>query len=183
MKKRLYRFIFFTLMGWRITGTMNPAIRKSVLMVMPHTSWRDFFVGLLSRGIIGLQMHYVAKKELFRFPFGAWFRWMGGVALDRTGNQNRVEAIVDLFMKRQVFRMAIAPEGTRKKVDRLKTGFYFIAHQAGVPIIPIAFDYATKTVKIGEPFFTTGDVDQDLPRLLTHFKGVKGKFPEKGFDA
>ena len=183
MKKALYRLIFFRLMGWRITGHMDPAIRKSVLMVMPHTSWRDFYIGLFARGIIGMEMHYVAKKELFRFPFGGWFRWMGGQPLDRTGNQNTVDAIVEIFGRRDPFRMAIAPEGTRKKVDSLKTGFYYIAHKAGVPIIPIAFDYGARTLKIGNPFTPSGSIETDLPILLRHFVGVTGKFPARGFGA
>lgn len=150
-------------------------------MIMPHTSWHDFYIGLFARGIIGLEMHYVAKAELFKFPFGHYFRWMGGTPIDRSGNKNKVDSIVEIFRNRRVFRMAIAPEGTRKKVETLKTGFYFIAHKAGVPIIPIAFDYGTKTVKLGEAFYPTGNIDADLPALLDHFKGSTGKFPEKSF--
>lgn len=182
MKKWWYKIIFFRLMGWSISGHMEPSIKKSVLMVLPHTSsWNDFYIGLFARGIIGLEMHYVAKAELFRFPFGFYFRWMGGAPLDRSGNQHKVDAIVEVFRKRDLFRMAIAPEGTRKKVNTLKTGFYFIAHKAKVPIIPIAFDYATKTVKLGEAFYPTGNLQDDLPVLLSHFKGSVGKFPEKSF--
>jgi 1-acyl-sn-glycerol-3-phosphate acyltransferase len=182
MKRQLYRFVFFQLMGWRIIGTVDKAIKKSVLMVLPHTSWHDFYVGLLARGAIGLEMHYVAKKELFRFPFGAYFRWMGGAPIDRTGNLSIVDAIVNVFRSREVFRLAISPEGTRKKVTELKTGFYYIALQADVPIIPIAFDYLKKEVGIGHPFYPTGDYDSDLTVLLQHFKDAKGKIPANGFD-
>jgi len=77
--------------------------------------------------------------------------------------------------------MAIAPEGTRKKVTQLRTGFYFIAHKAGVPIIPVAFDYGKKEVKIGAPFITTGNYEEDMKIILAHFKGVQGRFPEKQF--
>ena len=182
MKKIIYKFIFFRLMGWKISGRMNPEIKKSVLMIVPHTSWHDFYIGLFARGIIGLEMHYVAKKELFRFPFGWYFRWMGGAPLDRSGNLNKVDAIVNVFNDRTVFRMAIAPEGTRKKVDELKTGFYFIALNAKVPIIPVAFDYGKKIVSLGDPFYPTGNIDEDLKMLATHFIGVKGKIPEYGFD-
>lgn len=181
MKKWLYEIIFFKLMGWSITGQMDPSIKKSVLMVMPHTSWHDFYIGLFARGIIGLEMHYVAKAELFKFPFGYYFRWMGGTPIDRSGGKNKVDSIVEIFQKREIFRMAIAPEGTRKKVEILRTGFYFIAYKAGVPIIPIAFDYRTKTVKLGQAFYPTGNLDADLPVLLEHFKGSTGKFPQKSF--
>ncbi|NHM07472.1 acyltransferase [Flavobacterium sp. CYK-4] len=182
MKQSLYRFIFFRLMGWKIIGTVSPEIKKCVLMVMPHTSWHDFYLGLFTRGILGLEMHYVGKKELFRFPFGWYFRWMGGTPLDRTGGLNRVDAIAEIFRNKTVFRMAISPEGTRKKVSELKTGFYYIAVKAQVPIIPVAFDFQNKQVRIGQPFYPTGNYEADMKILLPHFAGVKGKIPENSFE-
>ena len=182
MKKRLYQWLFFKLMGWEIKGWFDPAIKKCVIMVMPHTSWHDFYIGLFARGIIGLEMHWVGKKELFRFPFGAYFRWMGGAPLDRSGNKNKVDSIAGIFGKRGLFRMAIAPEGTRKKVSELKTGFYYIALKANVPIIPVAFDYEKKQVNIGAYFYPTGNINKDLHALLPHFKNVKGKYSERDFD-
>lgn len=151
-------------------------------MVMPHTSWHDFYLGLFTRGILGLEMHYVGKKELFRFPFGWYFRWMGGTPLDRTGGLNRVDAIAEIFRNKTVFRMAISPEGTRKKVSELKTGFYYIAVKAQVPIIPVAFDFQYKEVRLGLPFEPTGNYPNDMKILLPHFAGVKGKIPENSFD-
>lgn len=182
MKKRIYEWIFFGLMGWTIKGAFDPEIKKCVIMVMPHTSWHDFYIGLFARGIIKLEMHYVAKAELFRFPFGGYFRWMGGAPLDRSGGKNKVDSIAEIFRNRDVFRMAIAPEGTRKKVDELKTGFYYIALKAGVPIIPVAFDYGKKEVNAGPYFYPTGNIDADLKVLVAHFKGVTGKYPENDFD-
>jgi 1-acyl-sn-glycerol-3-phosphate acyltransferase len=169
-------------MGWKITGDMDAKIKKSVLMILPHTSWHDFYIGLFARGIIGLEMHYVAKKELFRFPFGWYFKWMGGVPLDRTGNLNKVDAIVEVFKKRVIFRMAIAPEGTRTKVAELKSGFYYIAINANVPIIPVGFNYQKKEVSLGKPFYPTGDIDADVNVLARHFVNVNGKIPKNGFD-
>ncbi|MGK4567900.1 1-acyl-sn-glycerol-3-phosphate acyltransferase [Flavobacterium sp. 3HN19-14] len=179
MKRKIYKLIFFRLMGWKITGSMDASIKKSVMIVVPHTSWNDFFTGLFARGIIGLEMHWVGKKELFKFPFSGYFRWMGGEPLDRSGGRNNVDAIVDIFKKRGVFRMAIAPEGTRKKVTEWKTGFYYIALKADVPIIPIAFDYGSKEVNVAPAFYPTGDIEDDFRKLESHFIGVKGKFPEK----
>lgn len=182
MRKLLYKFIFFKLMGWKITGTIDEKIKKCVLMVFPHTCNFDFFIGLFSRGIINMEMNFVGKKELFVFPFGYYFRSIGGAAIDRSGGKNLVDSIVDIFKSREVFRLAIAPEGTRKKVNELKSGFYFIALKAGVPIIPIAFDYGKKEVKIGEPFSPTGNYESDLKVLSTFYNDVKGKFPEKQLD-
>jgi len=181
MKKQIYQFIFFRLMGWKIIGTINPEIKKCVLMVLPHTSWHDFYIGLFSRGIIRLDMHWVGKKELFGFPFGFYFRWMGGAPLDRSGGLNKVDSIAQIFEKREVFRMAIAPEGTRKQVAGLKTGFYYIALKANVPIIPVAFDYRKKQVRLGAPFYPTRDYEADLQKLLPHFKDAAGKIAAQGF--
>jgi 1-acyl-sn-glycerol-3-phosphate acyltransferase len=179
MRKLLYKFIFTTILGWKITGTIDENIKKCVMIVIPHTCNFDFFIGLFSRGILNMEMNFVGKKELFVFPLGYYFRSIGGAALDRSGGKNLVDAIVDIFNSREVFRLAIAPEGTRKKVKELKTGFYYIALKANVPIIPVAFDYAKKEVKIGEPFTPTGNFQEDVKLLSSFYKGVKGKYPEK----
>ncbi|MFY8213540.1 MAG: 1-acyl-sn-glycerol-3-phosphate acyltransferase [Flavobacterium sp.] len=181
MKQKLYRWIFIDILGWQIKGNLDPAIKKCVFMVLTHTSWHDFFLGLFTRGILQLDMHWVGKKELFRFPFGYYFRWMGGTPLDRSGGLNKVDAIAAIFKKKEVFRMAISPEGTRKKVSELKTGFYYIALKAQVPIVPVAFDFKTRSVSFGEPFQPTGNYSADLNHLLPFFKGVEGKVPENSF--
>ena len=181
MKKQIYKWIFFRLMGWKIEGTISPEIKKCVMMVMPHTSAHDFYLGIFTRGITGLEMNFVAKKELFRFPFGSYFRYMGGEPLDRSGGLNKVDSIAAIFQRKEVFRLAVAPEGTREKVGELKTGFYYIALKANVPIIPVAFDFGKKEVNLGRPHYPSGVIDHDLAILKQHFIGVKGKNPEKGF--
>lgn len=181
MKKKIYEFIFFRLMGWKIEGTIDKEIKKCILMVVPHTSWHDFYLGIFTRGIIGLKMNFIGKKELFRFPLGSYFRWMGGEPIDRSGNQNKVEAIAEIFEKKNEFRLAIAPEGTRKKVEKLKSGFYYIALQAGIPIIPVAFNFGEKSVQIGLPNYLTGEYENDLALLVRHFEGVVGKIPKYSF--
>mgnify|MGYP001167389671 CR=1 FL=1 len=181
MKKRLYEFIFFRLMGWKMKGTFHEEVKKCIIPVMPHTSNVDFFIGLLVRGIANQEMNFVGKKELFTFPFGYYFRSIGGAPLDRTGGKNLVDAIVDIFNSRTIFRLGIAPEGTRKKVTEIRTGFYYIALKANVPIVPVAFDFGKKEVRIGEPFLVTGNFDEDMKKFYSHFKGVKGKYPERQF--
>lgn len=168
-------------MGWKIVGTIDPTIKKCVMMVMPHTSNHDFYLGIFTRGILGLEMNWVGKKELFRFPFGYYFKYMGGEPLDRSGGLNKVDSIAAIFKKRDVFRLAVAPEGTRKKVSELKTGFYYIAMKADVPIIPVAFDFGKKEVNLGAAFQPTGNIEADLEILKKHYVGVKGKIPENGF--
>ncbi|AWM15067.1 acyltransferase [Flavobacterium sediminis] len=181
MKQILYKFIFFRLMGWKITGLFPAKIKKCIIIVVPHTSWNDFFIGVFTRGILNLEMNFVAKKELFTFPLGFYFRWMGGAPLNRAKNENKVDAIASIFDKKEVFRLAIAPEGTRKKVTDWKTGFYYIAQKANVPIMPVAFDYEHKEVKIFEPYYLTSAKDKDFDFLQNLFRGIKGKYPEKSF--
>lgn len=116
--KKIYRFIFFKLIGWHIKGFINPGLKKCILIVAPHTSWMDFIIGVFAPGSIGLQMHFVAKAELFRFTFGAYFKWMRGAPLNHYKNENKVDAIAQLFKERDIFRLAIAPEGTRTEVGQ-----------------------------------------------------------------
>ena len=181
MKKAIYTFIFYRILGWKIVGTITPEIKKCVMIVVPHTSWYDFFLGIFTRGIVKLEMHYVAKKELFTFPFGYFFRWTGGTPLNRSKNENKVDAIVKIFEKKEVFRLAIAPEGTRKKVTSWKTGFYYIAKKANIPIIPVAFDFGKKQVVLHPPFTPTDSIEKDTRFLETYFVGVKGKVAENSY--
>ena len=181
MKRSIYKFIFIRLMGWKVEGLIDKNIKKCVYMVMPHTSWHDFFLGLFTRGVTGLKINFIAKKELFRFPFGFYFRWIGGEPIDRSGNLNKVEAIAKIFEKRNELRLALSPEGTRKKVTELRSGFYYIALKANVPIIPVAFDFGKKSVRFGKPLFPSSNYEKDLAILLEHFVGVTGKINENIF--
>ena len=171
-------FIFKKILGWKIEGGFDPSIKKSVIIVAPHTSWLDFFVGLYARRILKTKINWLGKKELFLWPFSYYFKWTGGTPLDRTPGQNKVEAIAQIFSKKDEFRLALAPEGTRKKVDVWKTGFYYIAQASNVPIIPVAFDYSCKTVKVGKPFQLTNEIEKDIKYLRSFYKGVIGKKPE-----
>jgi len=183
MKKQLYNFIFVTILGWKLIGVIDSYLKKCVVIVIPHTSNLDFFIALLVRGIMGIEINFVGKKELFAFPFGYYFRAVGGAPIDRSGGKNTVDATAEVFAKKETFRLSISPEGTRKKVAELRTGFYYIALKADVPIVPVAFDYEKKEVKIGKPFTPTGNYEADMKLILPFFKGVKGKIPERVFQA
>lgn len=178
---KIYQFIFFKLMKWKIVGTLEESTKKCVMIVVPHTSWHDFYIGVLTRGSLNMEMNFVGKKELFRFPFGYYFRWMGGASLDRKKSENKVDAIANIFSSREVFRLAIAPEGTRKKVTEWKTGFYYIALKANVPIVCVGFNFAKKQVEFSKPFYPSGDIDKDMKILQQHYIGVIGKVPEYSF--
>lgn len=172
------KFIFEKLMGWQIVGTFDKSIKKAVVIVVPHTSWHDFYIGAFTRKLLKVEINFIAKKELFQWPFGWYFKWMGGAPLDRTPGQNKVEAISRLFNEREEFRLAMSPEGTRKKVAIWRTGYYYIALTAKVPIICVAFDYSKKKVLINEPFYPSGNLEQDTLKLRSFYKGVVGKKKE-----
>jgi 1-acyl-sn-glycerol-3-phosphate acyltransferase len=174
----LAKFIYFKLMGWKVVGNTNfskDAIKKAVIIAVPHTSWHDFFVGIFLRKVTGVKTNFVGKKELFVWPFGYYFRAVGGKALDRTSGQNKVEAIAKLFEDEDEFRLTLAPEGTRKKVEQWKTGFYYIAKAAKVPIIMFTLDFKNKQNKISEPFYPTDDLEADFKFMKSFFEGVEGK--------
>ncbi len=181
--KRLWTFVYNKILGWKIIGDFNAdAIKKCVVIAVPHTSWHDFYIGLFIRQLANIKISFLAKKELFKWPLGLYFRKVGGIALDRTPGQNKVEAIAELFEKRDELRLTIAPEGTRKKVTEWKTGFYHIAKTAKVPIIMITFDFGKKQNVISAPFYPTDDIEKDFEFMYSFFKGVKGKVPEYSFD-
>lgn len=173
----LAKFIYFNVLGWKIVGDF-PQLNKCVVAVVPHTSWVDFFLGLLVRRVLNQDINFIGKKSLFRPPFGWYFRWMGGAPIDRSKSSDTVTAIANIFNEKEVFRLALSPEGTRKKVEKWKTGFYYIAKAANVPIILVAFDYGQKQIKFSEPQIPSENMNEDFKTYIGFFKGVVGKIPE-----
>lgn len=177
----LAKFIYFKILGWKIVGNTNfskDTIKKAVIIAAPHTSWHDFYIGLLLRKILGVKTNFIGKAELFKWPFGYYFRAIGGVPVNRKERQDLVSSIVDIFNEREEFRLTLAPEGTRKKVEKWRTGFYHIAKQANVPIIMFTLDFENKQNKISEPFYTTNNKEADFKFIHDFYKDVKGKIPE-----
>jgi len=174
MVRLLYDF-FFRLAGWKIDGRM-PEEKKFIIIVAPHTSNWDFMIGLCVRGIMRFDAKFLGKKELFRFPFGSLFRWLGGLPVDRSRNANLVDEVVELFKEREKLILAIAPEGTRKYVKKWKTGFYFIALKAKIPIVLASFDYPSKTVFASKPFYPTGNLQEDMKVIYEFYRNKQGKF-------
>ena len=175
------KFIYFKLMGWKVEGEFPGHLDKFVIIVVPHTSWVDFFLGLLIRRVWNEEINYVGKKSLFKPPFGWYFRWMGGAPVDRDKNNDMVSATAAVFKERKKFRLTLAPEGTRKKVIKWKTGFYYIAKTAAVPIVLIAFDFGKKQIKVSKAMHPTDDIKADFKKYEAFFKGVIGKVPEYSF--
>ncbi|HTH57399.1 MAG TPA: lysophospholipid acyltransferase family protein [Cyclobacteriaceae bacterium] len=180
MLRFLYSIIF-KLIGWNVEGSFPMDVRKFIVAVAPHTSNWDFVVGVMARSILHLQnAKFLGKSQLFKPPFGWLFRWLGGYPVDRSSSHDMVHQVVTLFNAHPEFILALAPEGTRQKVDRLKTGFYYIAKEAGVPIIPCGFDYQRKKVIVGQPFHPTENLEADLKVLTQFYSSIKGRNPELG---
>ena len=175
--KKLADFILFKLFGWEILGNTNLP-KKCVIIVAPHTHWLDFFIAIVIRKVIKQQINFIGKKELFNFPFGFFFKWMGGKPVDRGSKTKSVDLIADIFNNNSEFRLGISPEGTRKKVLKWKTGFYYIAKKASVPIISATLNFKDKNIKFSDPFFTTDNIEDDIKKLKSFFDGVKGKVEE-----
>ncbi|WGK64349.1 1-acyl-sn-glycerol-3-phosphate acyltransferase [Croceiramulus getboli] len=179
----LASFLYHKVLGWETKGDFKKeTIKKAVIIAVPHTSWHDFYMGVLLRSIKKTKIHFIAKRELFKWPMGYFFRLMGGAPIDRTPGQNKVQAIAKVFEDKDEFRLTIAPEGTRKKVEELKTGFYYIALEAQVPILMVAFDFGKKEHRISEPLYPSGDLEADLELVHQFFKGAVGKVPKYSFD-
>lgn len=176
--KGLSKFILFTILRWKIVNDFPRELKKYVVIAAPHTSWVDFPIAILSRMASGVMINFIGKNSLFNGPFGFFFRCLGGTPVDRSQSNNLVEAIIDIFNSKEEFRLGLSPEGTRKKVDKWKTGFYYIAKGAKVPIVMATLDFKNKEVKISEPYYTTENIEQDFEVFHSFFKNVKGKNPE-----
>jgi len=161
-------------MGWRIEGEI-PDSPKLVIAVAPHTSNWDFVVGVAAMFAMDLRLSFLAKHTLFRGPFGAAMRWMGGIAVDRTSPHGVVGEAVKAFAAQPRRLLAIAPQGTRAAGARYKSGFLHIARGACVPVLFATLDYAARCVRLGPAFDACEDVDADLRRVESFYAGVRGR--------
>jgi 1-acyl-sn-glycerol-3-phosphate acyltransferase len=178
LMKVFFRFILFTILRWKIIGSFPKHLKKYVIIAAPHTHWLDFPLGICVKYAQGAPINYIGKASLFKPPFGFIFRWLGGAPVNRSESTNKVQAIVDVFNSREKFILALSPEGTRKKVTTWKTGFYYIAKGANVPIVMATLDFKNKQVKISEPYYLTANMEQDFDFFYAYFKDVIGKIPE-----
>lgn len=154
--------------GWRLEGNL-PDQAKLVIIAAPHSSNWDFILGIALVFAMRLDVRFIGKTELFRGPLGGLMRWLGGIPVDRRRPEGVVNDAVAGFAARTGMLLALAPEGTRKPVERWKSGFYRIAVKAGVPIVPGYFDNARRRVGFGDAVVPTGDADADLAKLRAFY--------------
>jgi 1-acyl-sn-glycerol-3-phosphate acyltransferase len=167
---------FLRATGWRIEGALPPEAAKSVFIAAPHTSNWDLPYTLMCAFVLDLHIRWMGKASLFRFPFGPVMRWLGGMAVRREQSNNLVAASAEALRSAEgALQLVVPPEGTRGKTRRWKTGFYFIAQQAQVPIILAYMDYTDKRAGLGPLFRPTGNLEADMAEIKRFYAPIRGK--------
>ena len=169
----IFDFVF-KVTGWTLEGEYPASIKKSIVIVSPHASWVDFPVGLGARSMMNIPIFFWGKKELFDGFFGWMFRWLGGYPVDRKNKSNLVDSIVDIYAEKESFVAVLAPEGTRKDVQELRTGFYYIATKIEFKNNHVIDAKNNKSIKIREPFYPSGDFDVDKKVIAQYFSTIPG---------
>lgn len=162
--------------GFEIEGE-KPKEQSYVLIAAPHTTNWDLPVMLAMSYLFDINLSYLAKHTIFKGPFAWWFKWLGGIPVDRRSNHNVVSQVADVFGENEDLILAISPEGTRKYTPYWRTGFYHIAREAGVPIAMGYIDYSRRRGGIGKAFMPSGDIKKDMDHLRAFYEPKKGKFP------
>ena len=178
-KEGLGRLALWLMGDWTIQGQL-PDVDKYVIIVAHHTSNWDFMVGIATKLILRIKIRFFAKHSLFFWPLGVLMRGLGGVPIERNKSLNRVDLAAREIRESDHFVLAITPEGTRSRVERWKSGFYHIARNADVPIVPAAFDFANRQIVFGPPMIMTGDQDHDFREMHRFFLPYQPRFPELG---
>lgn len=174
---RAWRGLFRTMVrasGWRFEGAL-PDVPKSVLIAAPHSSWWDGFHGLLFKLALGADISFMAKREVFRGPLGWGLRRLGGIPIERGAAHGVIAQMIERFHTHEKLWLGIAPEGTRQHVAHWKTGFWRIARGAGVPIVPVYFDYPRRVIGVGPLFTPSDDMQADIIALRAFFAPYQGK--------
>jgi 1-acyl-sn-glycerol-3-phosphate acyltransferase len=166
---------YLRLRGWKLEGSLPPEAERCVMLAAPHTSNWDLPYMLMSGFVFGLNVRWMGKASIFKWPWGPLMRWLGGIAVQRDQRNNLVTASVTALQSAHgPLQLLIAPEGTRSRVREWKTGFYRIAEGAKLPILPSYLDFGGKRIGLGPPLWPTGDLDADVARLRAFYAPYKG---------
>lgn len=165
--------------GWRTVGEI-PNIPQAVVLALPHTSNVDGIYAIPSLFALDLKISIMGKHTLFKVPvFAQLLKWLGVIPIDRGNKGSVLQASIDKFKTGKPLFLGLAPEGTRQYTKDWKTGFYYLAVGAGVPILPIAMDYKTREIRFMSPIYPTGDIEADLPKIYAQYRGVVPRHPER----
>ena len=174
------RFLFW-IIGWKFEGKVPSNDLSYVMIVAPHTSNWDVPLGLFFKYWKKMDVKFYVKKELFFPPLSWLLRSLGALPITRSRSTNFVSQVTEDFKTRKSHRILLTPEGTRKKVEKFKSGFYHIANNAQVPIVPVAFDFPKKTILIFDLVYPTGDAEKEIRLIEDQYVGIIGYDPEKSF--
>jgi len=169
----LCRWIY-TSCGWRVAGEI-PDAPKLVVIVAPHSTNWDVIWGLLLKVGLRLDIRFIGKRQAYFWPLGSLLRSFGGIPIDRSAAHGVVGEMAGLFAQQERLWLALAPEGTRKKVQKWKSGFWHIARKAGVPILPAYFHYPQRTIGFGPLFHPSDDLDADMAKIREFYRPWQGK--------
>lgn len=165
--------------GWRTVGEI-PNISQAVVLALPHTSNVDGIYAIPSLFALDLKISIMGKHTLFKRPvFAQLLRWVGVIPIDRGNKGSVLQASIDKFKTGKPLFLGLSPEGTREHTKKWKTGFYYLAVGAGVPILPVAMDYKTKEIRFLSPVYPSGDIDVDLPKIYVQYRDVVPRHPER----
>ena len=174
---------FLKLAGWRIEGALPVNVRKCVLIAAPHTSNWDLPYTLMTAFVLHLNIYWMGKASIFRPPFGPIMRWLGGIAVQREQSNNVVAASVAALLSADgPVQLIVPPEGTRRKTRHWRTGFYYIALGANLPILLAYMDYTHKRAGLGPVFQPSGDIERDMVQIKAYYAPLRGKNAQQ-FDA
>ena len=176
--KKLVANTIMWLLGWHVEGEA-PDHPKFIVVGHPHTSNWDFPLFVFTLWALDLPMKWMGKQSLFEGPFGWLFRSLGGLPVDRSGGQNTVQAVAKLFESRDHLMLGIAPSGTRKGGAYWKSGFYYMAMQANVPLVLGSIDFKKRAGRIIGIVHPTGDIESDMERIREMYSGVEGRYPDR----
>lgn len=160
--------------GWRVTGAF-PDVAKAMIIAAPHSSMWDAYWGLAAKLAMGIHVEFMAKQEAFFWPLGTILRALGGFPVNRKAATGVVEQMVERMRSRDRLWMVIAPEGTRRRVERWKTGFWKIATATGIPVVCVTFHYPDRTIGIGPTIDMSGDFERDMATLRELYRPFQGK--------
>jgi 1-acyl-sn-glycerol-3-phosphate acyltransferase len=173
---RGFSIAFLKITGWKIEGSLPPDGHKSVLIAAPHTSNWDLPYTLMVSFVLRLNIHWMGKAQIFRPPFRSLMMWLGGIPVTRESANNLVAASAQALKDADgPLQLVVPPEGTRSKVRYWKSGFYYIALGAQVPIVLAYMDYERKIAGLGPVFHPTGDLQADMLRIQAFYQPFKGK--------
>jgi 1-acyl-sn-glycerol-3-phosphate acyltransferase len=173
---RAFSILALRITGWKVDGALPANAKKCVMIAAPHTSNWDLPLTLMVSFKLGLQIYWMGKASIFKRPFGALMRWLGGIPVNREKSNNLVAASAAALREAaHPMCLVVPPEGTRSKVRQWKTGFYYIALEANVPIVMAYMDYHEKRSGLGPMLMPTGNIEADMATVKAFYAPIRGK--------